>query len=157
MTDGTKILLSRSGMAAWLGISTAALRKHGDAWVMEGDRFDARATTAAYCASLRATVEARGGEAQIFELSVERARLAKERADEMSIKNQALRNSLVSAVEAESVWAAFLDALRARFISVPDRVRAPAGLTDAQVLAVDREVRAALAEPGNQKRVDHGD
>lgn len=147
MTAEQKILLSRAAMAEWLGITRPALDKHRDAWRMEGDRFDAKATTAAYCAALREAAEARGGEARVVDLATERARLAKEQADERSIKNTVLREGLISAAEAAKVWAQFLVELRMRFTALPEAARRAAGLTEAQVRVVEREVLAALDGP----------
>lgn len=144
MTVEPKILVSRSAMAEWLGISRAALEKHRGAWVMVGNRLDLAATTAGYCEALRKAAAQRSDEDQIRSLAFERSRLAKERADEMQIRNATRREGLISATDAATVWADFLRHLRFQLLTIPGRAQAAAGLTQAQAAVIEREVRAAL-------------
>lgn len=107
-------------------------------------------TVRAYCGHLRGIASGRGGEEQVYELTAERARLAKEQADAHALKNAQLRGELVQAAEVEARWAEMLRAFRSRMLAVPSRVRVRmAHLTATDIDAVDREIRDALAELGD--------
>lgn len=146
--DGSPILVSKAQAAEWLGISRQALDKRPDLIVLSGSKVDLKATVTAYCAHIRGVASGRGGEEQVLDLTKERARLAKEQADEKEIKNAVLRGDLLPARDVEATWADFLRGLRSRMLALPSRAQVSAGLTQAQTLAVDRELRLALAEAG---------
>jgi phage terminase Nu1 subunit (DNA packaging protein) len=99
--------------------------------------------------TLREVAAARGGEAQILDLTQERARLAREQADGQELKNRALRRELVSASDVEREWSDILRKVRAGILAVTSRVRASAGLTTEQAVEMDAELRLALKELGN--------
>lgn len=83
-------------------------------------------------------------------LTGERARLAKEQADAMAIKNGKLRGELVEAGEVEREWSDILRQLRARLMAIPARIRADLPLIEAStVQAFDRALRDTLTELGN--------
>lgn len=53
----------------------------------------------------------------------ERDRLAREQADNVALKNAALRRELVPAVEVEQRWSEILRRVRSKLLAVPSRVR----------------------------------
>jgi terminase small subunit / prophage DNA-packing protein len=148
MPDGAQVRGSKREMAEWLGVSERALDKHEAVLVRVDGKYDVKASVIAYCAHLRGIASGRGGEAQVLDLTKERARLAKEQADEKELKNAVLRGDLLPAAEVEATWSDFLRGLRSRMLALPSRAQVTAGLTQAQTLAVDKELRLALAEAG---------
>jgi phage terminase Nu1 subunit (DNA packaging protein) len=75
----------------------------------------------------------------------ERDRLAREQADNMSLKNAALRRELVPSTEVEARWADTLRRIRSKVLAVPSRVRQRlTHLTVHDVGVIDGELRAAL-------------
>jgi phage terminase Nu1 subunit (DNA packaging protein) len=75
----------------------------------------------------------------------ERDRLAREQADNMALKNAALRRELVPAVEVEATWAEIMRRVRSRLLAVPSRVRQGCShLTAHDVALIDAELRRAL-------------
>jgi len=77
----------------------------------------------------------------------ERDRLAREQADNMALKNAALRRELVPAVEVEQRWSEVARRIRSKVLSVPSRVRQQCPhFTQHDVGAIDSELRAALEE-----------
>ena len=85
------MLVSKTEAAEWLGITRQALEKRPDLIIMSGSKVDLKPTILAYCAHVRGIASGRGGEEQVLDLTKERARLAKEQADEKEIKNAVLR------------------------------------------------------------------
>lgn len=77
----------------------------------------------------------------------ERDRLAKEQADNVALKNAALRRELVPATEVEARWSDILRRVRSKVLAVPSRVRQThPHLTAQDVVAIDAELRRALEE-----------
>lgn len=77
----------------------------------------------------------------------ERDRLAREQADNVALKNAALRRELVPAVEVEARWSDILRRVRSKVLSVPSRVRQNLPhLMLQDVAAFDAELRRALDE-----------
>lgn len=99
---------------------------------------------------------ARGGEAQILDLTQERARLAREQADGHELKNRQLRKELLTAADVEREWSDILRKVRAGILAVTSRVRASAGLSAEQAVEVDSELRLALRELGNDREYEPG-
>lgn len=144
-------------LAAMLGVSEQALRSLAAQGIAKRDRkgYLVADTVHAYCGHLRGVASGRGGEEQVYELTAERARLAKEQADAHALKNAQLRGDLVQAVEVEGRWADMLRAFRSRMLAVPSRVRVRmAHLTVTDIDAVDREIRDALTELGGDGEDD---
>lgn len=82
-------------------------------------------------------------------LTVRREKTEEER-DAQRLKNAVTRGETVSVADVEREWSSILRGVRARLMTVPSRVhnRAP-HLTVQDVAAVDREMRDALTELGN--------
>ena len=76
-----------------------------------------------------------------------RDRLAREQADNMALKNAALRRELVPSTEVEARWSDILRRVRSKILAVPSRTRQTCPhLTAHDVAAFDAELRQALEE-----------
>jgi phage terminase Nu1 subunit (DNA packaging protein) len=104
----------------------------------------------AYCKHLRDLATGRGGDEAIASATAERARLAREQADHIALKNAMARRELVSAAEVEAAWGGVLRTVRAGCLAVPSRcaARLPQ-LSKHDVAEIDAEIRAALTEVGS--------
>ena len=142
--------ISGNDLRALLDLSPAGLSdlvKREIAVKMGRDSYDLTATVGAYVRHLRGTASGRGGEQEVLTLTGERARLAREQADQMALKNAALRRELVPAAEVAREWGEALRAIRARVLAIPSRTRsALPHLTPADMVVLDREARAALED-----------
>lgn len=131
-----------------LALSSGALtdlKKRGIAVHLGHDAYDLAATVRAYVQHLRGVASGRGGEEHTANLTAERARLAREQADAVALKNAALRGDLVPAADVTREWAEVLRKVRAGVLAVPSRVRAALPqLTAADVAVLDAEIRATL-------------
>jgi len=135
-----------------LGLSSGALadlKKRGIAVHLGHDAYDLEATVRAYVTHLRGVAAGWGSEEQAINLTAERARLAKEQADAQALKNAALRGELVPAADVERAWGDVLRQVRARILAVPSRLRQSLTLAPADADLIDRELREALTELGN--------
>ena len=135
-------------LSDFIGLSLPAITKLVDAGVVVRIRpntYDFKVSVGNYIRQLREAAARHPGGVQTLELTAERARLAKEQADAMEIKNSTARGELVSALETEQTWAGFIIDVRSRLLSVPSRVRQriPA-MTAAEVVIVDEELRSAM-------------
>ncbi len=131
--------------------SIASFANDGKVVRISRGKYDLKASVQTYVAHLREVAAARGGEAQILDLTQERARLAREQADSQELKNRQLRKELVSASDVEREWSHILRKVRAGILAVTSRVRASAGLTAEQAVEMDSELRLALRELGNDQ------
>lgn len=114
------------------------------------DAYDLVATVRAYVGSLRGTASGRGGEDHVASLTAERARLAREQADGIAMKNAQARGELLPAAEVARVWSDTLRGLRARLLALPARLRADLPhLSASDAALIDREMRDTLKELGN--------
>lgn len=133
-----------------LGISERAVWDLADRGIIERagrGRYDLFTGIHAYCGHLRSVAAGRGGEAASYDLTRERARLAKEQADERELRNATLRGELVEAEAVKREWADVLRSVRSRVLSVPSRVRQSLPhLTGHDVERIDSELRRALEE-----------
>lgn len=119
------------------------LRGEGVVIALGRDRYDAFQTVRNYLQRQRAHV---GRTAPV--LSAQRARVARAQAETLELKLKEARGELVRAVEVERTWAEILRGVRSRVLAVPSRLRAEVSLGGATAEALDRELRAALAELG---------
>lgn len=116
---------------------------------MGHDAYDLSETVGRYIEHLRSTAAGRGGEEQVLTLTGERARLAREQADGIALKNAKMRGDLVEASEVERTWSDTLRQLRARLMAIPSRLRSDLPSLDRQtVTALDRALRDTLSEIG---------
>jgi phage terminase Nu1 subunit (DNA packaging protein) len=139
-------------LADWLGVTSqtiSAFANDGKVVRISRGKYDLRASVQTYTAHLREVAAARGGEAGVLDLVQERARLAKEQADNTALKNATLRSELLPAADIEREWSDILRKVRAGILAVTSRVRASAGLTAEQAVEMDAELRLALRELGS--------
>ncbi|MGP2492283.1 hypothetical protein ACTDI4_11730 [Mesorhizobium sp. PUT5] len=146
-------------LAGWLGVSSqaiAAFANDGKVVRLSRGKYDLKASVHAYTSHLREVAAARGGANQILDLTQERARLAREQADGQELKNRQSRKELVLAADVEREWSDILRKVRAGILAVTSRVRAAAGLTAAQAVELDAELRRALTDLGNDSHDETG-
>lgn len=134
-------------VAEWLALSTRSvseLAEKGQAIRLGHGKYDLKATVQRYASHMREVAAARGGEAQILDLTAERARLAKEQADAQELKNAVSRKELLPAGDVEREWADVLLRIRSAILSVPARLRPHMSLSVTDAALLDRELRDAL-------------
>ncbi len=119
-----------------------------DIIVKVGDnRYDLTASLRSYASHLREMAAGRGDEQHQLFLTAERARLAKEQADNTALKNAALRRELVPVAEVKSLWAGIVRQTRSKILAVPARIRQQlAHLSVHDVEVIDTELRRTLEE-----------
>jgi terminase small subunit / prophage DNA-packing protein len=133
-------------LARLLGISERNLRdlaREGHIVKLKAGQYDLAPSIFKYCARLRAMAARHGG----ADLSLERARLAKEQADATALKNAVSRREMVPAGDVLTEWRSTLAKVRAGLLALPNRIagRIPT-LTQTDIFEIDAEVRAALTE-----------
>jgi phage terminase Nu1 subunit (DNA packaging protein) len=115
----------------------------------KGRGFDLRLSTRGHADHLRRLAGGRGGEGAINTATAERARLAKEQADAVALKNAIARGELLVAAEVEKTWTATFAGVKAIVLTGSSRIgqRLPhLGLGD--IAEIDAELRALLTEAG---------
>ncbi len=139
-------------LAAWLGVTDRTVRDlAARGVVVKAGRgaYRLEASIRAYCGHLREIAAARGEHAPGVGLASERAREARERADNLALRNQQLRRELVPAADVERAWIETLRLVRSRMLAIPSRAQQHLPhLTAHDVATIDREVRDALTEAG---------
>ncbi len=148
-------LVSADVLGVWLDLSVPAisgLARRGVVVRVGRGKYDLQASIHGYCQHLRGQAAGRGGEKAVVGLATERARLAREQADGVAMKNKAMRGELVEASAVEAEWSDMLRTVRAGMLAVPSRCaqRLP-HLTAHDVGEIDREVREVLAEEGQRR------
>jgi phage terminase Nu1 subunit (DNA packaging protein) len=146
-------------LADWLGVTSqtiSAFANDNKVVRVSRGKYELKASVQLYTAHLREVAAARGGEAGVLDLVQERARLAKEQADNTALKNASLRRELLPAAEVEREWSDILRKVRAGILATTSRVRASAGLTAEQAVEMDAELRLALKDLGNDKNHEAG-
>lgn len=147
--DGGRVhRIGGSDLCELLALSSGALaglKQRGIAVHLGHDAYDLAATVTNYVTHLRGIASGRGGEEHTLNLTAERARLAREQADAVALKNATLRGELVPADDVLRTWSDVLRSVRAGVLAVPSRLRASLPhLTAADVAALDAELRATL-------------
>lgn len=136
-------------MGDLLGISQntlADLTRRGIVVKTKRNEYAMRESVRAYAAHMRELVQQRGTPTKT--IALERERLTREQADREAMRNARLRGELVNSDEIERTWSATLTHLRAAILAIPPRL---SHLSAADIAAVDRELRAALTEIGNDQ------
>jgi terminase small subunit / prophage DNA-packing protein len=111
--------------------------------------YDRRLSVRAYCENIRAQAARWGSGARAADLTAERARETRERADNLALRNAQLRGEMVSVADVERQWADTLRGLRSRLLALPSRLQQRLGrLSPHDVATIDRELRDALTEMG---------
>ncbi len=152
-TGPTPTRISGRALADLLGVHERTIRDlAGDGYIVKLGKgvYDRDASVRTYCIHLREIAAGRGGESGVATLTAERARLAREQADERAMKNATMRGDMVPATDVKARWQAILVGVRSRILAVPSRVRMRAPhLTRAEIEIVDSEIREALEEAAN--------
>jgi phage terminase Nu1 subunit (DNA packaging protein) len=139
-------------LADFLGVTSqtiSAFANDGKVVRVSRGKYDLRASIQTYVAHLREVAAARGGEAGVLDLVQERARLAKEQADQTAMKNAAMRREMLSADEVEREWSDICRKIRSGLLALPSRIRQRAGLDAKTTAEIDREIRDTLTVLGN--------
>lgn len=79
-----------------------------------------------------------------YDLTKERARLAKWQADEKELDVAVKRGDLIPADEVVQTWARLVVSAKALLLSLPDRLQQMFTLEDTDRDAIDREIRSVL-------------
>ncbi|MDJ0391488.1 hypothetical protein QMO56_25630 [Roseomonas sp. E05] len=147
------VSVSGAELAARLRLSERAIRdlaKREIVVKLSHGAYDLWASIGRYAEHMREAAAARGEHSAGSELTRERIRETKERADHLALKNGQLTADLVEAVKVEREWSDILRGVRGRMLGVPGRCQQRLGhLTPHDVATIDREIRDALAEAGN--------
>jgi phage terminase Nu1 subunit (DNA packaging protein) len=145
--------VNASELAEWLGVSKRAVSDFFERGIVvktERNRFDLRRSVALYCEHLRMTAAGRSGDGADA-LTQERARLAREQADQTAMKNAAMRRELIPFSDVRQEWVSIGRRVRNAIMSVPSRCRQLLPhLTTFDVDVIDRELRSALSDLGKQ-------
>ena len=148
--DGT---ITAIDLAELIGVSKRAVSDFAERGIIVKtgrNRYDLRKSVQLYCEHLRAMAAGRGGE-NVDTLATERARLAREQADQAAMKNAAMRKELITVAEVRHEWVSIARRIRNVVMSVPSRCRQMLPhLTTYDVDLIDTEIRAALAELGDK-------
>jgi phage terminase Nu1 subunit (DNA packaging protein) len=151
-TQSLKGEVSAKELAELFGISDRSVRELHDRGITKKSgrgRYLLTESVQLYTAHLRGVAAGRGGEDGVLDLTVQRARLAKEQADSQALKNATQRNEMVPAIEVERGWTTVCRRVRNAMLAVPSRVRQTLPhLTAYDASVIDREVRDALSELG---------
>lgn len=145
-------LIGEADLAAFWGVSTRQVRKLlSEAVIVKGDRglYSTTDATRAYIQNLITSAKIRGGADP--ELKAEKIRLAREQADHLELRNQEKRGELVTVVTVQNSWAEILRTVRAGMLAVPSRVSSRLNLSAHDLEILDREIRDALTELGNDR------
>lgn len=127
----------------------ARLEKEGVVVRIKRGVYDLDQSRLRYIRHLRDTAAGRGGSSAVESLSEERARLAKEQADHVALKNAQMRGDLVAKEDVISTWSGILSDVRAGLLAVPSRVQQRiSNLTSHDIEAIDSEIRDALRTLG---------
>lgn len=140
-------------LADVIGVSKRAISDYAERGIIVKtgrNRFDFRKSVQGYCEHIRTMAAGRGGE-NVDVLATERARLAREQADQAAMKNAAMRKELITVAEVRHEWVSIARRIRNVVMSVPSRCRQMLPhLTTYDVDLIDTEIRAALAELGEK-------
>ena len=140
-------------LADVIGVSKRAISDYTERGIIVKtgrNRYDLRKSVQLYCEHIRAMAAGRGGE-NVDTLATERARLAREQADQAAMKNAAMRKELIPVAEVRHEWVSVARRIRNVVMSVPSRCRQMLPhLTTYDVDLIDTEIRAALAELGDK-------
>jgi terminase small subunit / prophage DNA-packing protein len=143
---------SAEELGSIIGISSRAVRAHAAAGKIrktKRGRYKLPDAIFDYCTHMRQLVVGGGGEQAAAHGASERARLAKEQADAVALRNAVARGALLDAGEVERTWSADYAAVRAGVLAASSRIgsRLP-HLSLSDIAEIDEELRALLAGLG---------
>ena len=151
-------VIKASELAKLLGVSGRSLTRFAEEGKVH--RADGRglyyrdASVRAYVDHLRAIAAGRGDTAVGIDLTGERAREAKERADKLAIANAKERAELVPVATVTSLWTSIATAVRRRLLTVPPTMR-NSGLSAADTERLDLTLRAILNDLADTMGAGH--
>jgi phage terminase Nu1 subunit (DNA packaging protein) len=152
-----EIEVSGKDLALAFGVTDRSIRDFADRGIITKigrGKYKLLESVRLYTEHLRGVASGRGGEDGVLDLTAERARHAKEQADNVALKNAALRRDLVPVVDVEREWITVGRQIRSGVMAVPSRVRQSLPhLTAFDADVIDREIRSALTGLGE----DDGD
>lgn len=147
------IEITASELAELLKVSKRAVSDFVERGIVvktERNRFDLRQSIQRYCEHLRGVAAGRGGDGADV-LTAERARLAREQADQTAMKNAAMRGEMISMTDVRNEWVSIGRRIRNAVLSVPSRCRQMLPhLTTYDVDLIGEEIRSALTELGDE-------
>lgn len=152
-----KLIASAKDLGVWLDVSDRSVRDMADKGIVirvAVGKYDLQASVIGVMRHQRAIAAGRGGANQVLDLTEQRARHAKEQADNLAIKNAQLRGELVSAIEAGREWEDMIRTASAAMLGVPSRCAERLGLERFQTETIDREIREALEALSNEPIAD---
>jgi phage terminase Nu1 subunit (DNA packaging protein) len=139
-------------LAGYIGVSTRSVTRLATDGIVVRIRpgeYDLRASVTAYCAHLRQTASARGGEASLEALRVEKIRQAKAVADELETKAKLAAGQVVLASEVQAEWSSILSTVRNGMLALSSRLQQRLShLTTQDAAEIDAEVRIVLSTIG---------
>lgn len=145
--------ITAADLAEILGVSKRAISDYVERGIIMKtgrNRFDLRKSVQLYCEHLRGIAAGRGGD-NVDTLATERARLAREQADQAALRNAAMRKELVPIAEVRNEWVSIARRVRNVMMAVPSRCRQMLPhLTTFDVDLIDEEIRTALTELGEK-------
>ena len=145
--------VTASELADFLKVSKRAVSDFVERGIVvktDRNRFDLRRSVQAYCEHMRMTAAGRGGDGADV-LTAERARLAREQADQTAMKNAAMRGEYVTKTDIRQEWGSIGRRIRTGMLSVPSRCRQRLPhLTTYDVDLIDHEIRSALTGLGDE-------
>lgn len=157
--DLSAVVVSGADIADTLGVSRRSVTEFVEKGIVQRigrNQFSLQKSVSLYCEHLRGVAAGRGGDGT-QELTAERARLAREQADNTALKNAQMRRELVPATDVQREWTLILTRVRNEMLAVVSRVRQTLPhLTHYDVEQLDREIRSALEVCG-QDDTNSGD
>lgn len=147
-----EIEVSGKDLASAFGVTDRSVRDFADRGIITRigrGKYKLLESIRLYTEHLRGVASGRGGKDGVLDLTAERARHAKEQADNLALKNAALRHDLVPVADVEREWMTIGRQIRSGVMAVPSRVRQSLPhLTAFDADVIDREIRNALTDLG---------
>lgn len=155
--------MRKSSFAALVGVSPARVSQmigegmpvehdgridvaRGKLWIKENVSASRSAAQSKECDQMEMPFAAR------TDAAAERARLAREQADNVALKNAILRRDMVPATEVEKEWSGIVRQARAGILAVPPRLRQIIPTLSAHDIdLIDAELRKVLEELAHAK------
>lgn len=147
--------VSADELGKLLGVSGRQVRSHAAAGIIpktKRGRYRISEAVPAYCAHQRKLIVGKGGDTAAIAGATERARLAKEQANSVALKNAVARGALLDAAAVEREWTSVLAGVRAGVLAASSRIgqRLP-HLPRGDIAEIDEELRTVLTELGGEK------
>lgn len=144
-----KLIVGADEVAEWIAASDRTVRDLADKGIavrVGRGRYDLKASVAGTVKHLREMAAGRGVDERSHDLTAEKARLAKEQADAVALKNAKTRGELIPADEVLFGWSHILTNTRLNIQAAVPRIAQELGLTKEQTQAVDAIMQRALTD-----------